>query len=133
MLLANKKAPFSRTSNSMVAVWACSVVFMSCHDSSASVRSRLSTVCTTACRPQRAHLAAHQHTHARSTFTSIIPRRWILPPELLSLLRYVRHITILFHTYNSFNGNFDGFIGYSIYWRRLLDESCNSFAQGLSE
>lgn len=37
----------------MVAVWACSVLFMSCHDSSASGRSRLSTVCTTAWHGQR--------------------------------------------------------------------------------
>lgn len=48
MLLASKKAPSSRTSSSMVAVWACSVLFMSCHDSRASGRSKLSTVCTTA-------------------------------------------------------------------------------------
>lgn len=48
MLLASRKAPFSRTSSSIVAVWACSVLFMSCHDSRASGRSRLSTVCTTA-------------------------------------------------------------------------------------
>lgn len=48
MLFASKKAPSSRTSSSMVAVWACSVLFMSCHDCRASGRSRLSTVCTTA-------------------------------------------------------------------------------------
>lgn len=45
------------------------------------------------------------------------------------LICYVRHITILFHTYNSFNGNFDGCISYPIYWSSLLDESCNSLAQ----
>lgn len=38
-------------------------------------------------------------------------------------------ITILFHTYNSFNGNFDGCISHPIYWSSLLDESCNSLAQ----
>lgn len=48
MLLANKKAPSSSTSRSMVAVCACSVLFMSFHDSRASGRSRLFTVCTTA-------------------------------------------------------------------------------------
>lgn len=48
ILLASRKAPFSRTSSSMVAVWACSVLFMPCHDSRASGRSKLSTVCTTA-------------------------------------------------------------------------------------
>lgn len=48
MLLANKNAPSSSTSSSMVAVWACSVLFMSFHDSRASGRSRLFTVCTTA-------------------------------------------------------------------------------------
>lgn len=53
MLLANKKAPSSSTSRSMVAVWACSVPFMSFHDSRASGRSRLFTVCTTACNMWR--------------------------------------------------------------------------------
>lgn len=50
-------------------------------------------------------------------------------PALNLLLCYVRHITFLFHTYNSFNGNFDGCISYPIYWSSLLDESCNSLAQ----
>lgn len=54
--------------------------------------------------------------------------------KLITPLHYiyycaVRHITILFHTYNSFNGNFDGCISYPIYWSSLLDESCNSLAQ----
>lgn len=50
-------------------------------------------------------------------------------PAINLLLCHVRHITILFHTYNSFNGNFDGCISYPIYWSSLLDESCNSLAQ----
>lgn len=48
---------------------------------------------------------------------------------LQSQLRYVRRITILFHTYNSFNGNFDGYISDPIYWSSLLDESCNSLSR----
>lgn len=52
-------------------------------------------------------------------------------PALHLLLHNVRHITILFHTYNSFNGNFDGYISYPIYWSSLLDESCNSLSRPL--
>lgn len=51
-----------------------------------------------------------------------------LSPTLHLLLCDVRHITILFHSYNSFNGNFDGYISYPIYWSNLLDESCNSLS-----
>lgn len=48
-LSASRKAPSSRTSSSMVAVCTCSVAFISFQDSSASGRSKLSTVSTTAC------------------------------------------------------------------------------------
>ena len=64
-----------------------------------------------------------------NNFTVISSKTHYTPPALHLLLCYVRHITVLFHTYNSFNGNFDGFIGYPIYWSSLLDESCNSLAQ----
>lgn len=55
MLLASRKAPFSITSSSMVAVWACSLLFMSLQASKASTRSRLSTIWTT----------AYTHTHTQ--------------------------------------------------------------------
>lgn len=51
-----------------------------------------------------------------------------LSSALHLLLCNARHITILFHTYNSFNRNFDGYISYPIYWSNLLDESCNSLS-----
>lgn len=62
MLLASRKAPSSRTSSSIVAVWACSVLFMSFHDCSASGRSRLSTVCTTAWQRARDGTLINFHT-----------------------------------------------------------------------
>jgi len=48
-LSARTKAPSSRVSSNMVAVWVCSVLFMSCQDFRASGRRRLSTVSTMAC------------------------------------------------------------------------------------
>lgn len=80
MLLARRKAPFSRMSSSMVAVCACSVLFMSCHESSASGRRRLSTVCTTACHhPQYILMCRVTHTH-----THFLDNRQ-LPQETLNI------------------------------------------------